>query len=84
MGPRVDGHCDFRLEWASTYVPQKVANLLSQDAGNQILKTINCRTQRNAIGIHDRGGIISKPMSVPFRKADTHTFENKDLKTKYL
>ncbi|KAK5809682.1 hypothetical protein F5H01DRAFT_415626 [Linnemannia elongata] len=47
-----DDHENFRLEWASTYVAEEVAELLTQDSCTQMLKTLIKDPNGSATGGH--------------------------------
>ena len=70
-----DDHCACRLEWASKYVVEKVAALLSQDAWNQVLARLIAEPNGGASGIMFEAYVLRA-----FREGG-HTFEIRDLET---
>ncbi|KAH7050407.1 hypothetical protein BKA57DRAFT_527951 [Linnemannia elongata] len=68
-------HRTFRLEWASTYVAEKVAALLSQDARKEVLETLILEPDGSASGIMFEVYVLRA-----FREGG-HTFEIRDLLT---
>ncbi|KAK5796887.1 hypothetical protein F5H01DRAFT_285699 [Linnemannia elongata] len=71
----MDDHDTFRLEWASTYVAEKVAALLSQDTCTQMLKKLVMDPNGSASGIMFEAYVLRT-----FREGG-HIFELKDLET---
>ncbi|KAK3811666.1 MAG: hypothetical protein J3R72DRAFT_69794 [Linnemannia gamsii] len=70
-----DDHSSFRLEWASTYVTEKVAALLSQDACDRMLDRLIREPNGSASGIMFEAYILRA-----FREGG-HAFEIKNLET---
>lgn len=70
-----DDHRTFRLEWASAYVAEKVATLLTQDACTQMLKRLIADPNGSSSGIMFEAYVLRV-----FREGG-HTFEIKDLET---
>ncbi|KAK5797017.1 hypothetical protein F5H01DRAFT_373560 [Linnemannia elongata] len=68
-------HRNFRLEWASTYVAEKVAALLSQDAQKIVLERLISEPNGSASGIMFEAYVLRA-----FREGG-HTFEIRDLLT---
>ncbi|KAF9341752.1 hypothetical protein BGZ91_002696 [Linnemannia elongata] len=68
-------HRTFRLEWASTYVAEKVAALMSQDARKEVLETLILEPDGSASGIMFEVYVLHA-----FREGG-HTFEIRDLLT---
>ncbi|KAI8599790.1 hypothetical protein EDD21DRAFT_151048 [Dissophora ornata] len=71
----VGDHRTFRLEWASTYVAEKVADLLNQNSCTQMLEMLIKKPDGSASGI-----IFEAYVLRTFRDGG-HTFELKDLQT---
>ncbi|KAK5827649.1 hypothetical protein F5H01DRAFT_100823 [Linnemannia elongata] len=71
----MNGHRTFRLEWASTYVAEKVAALLSQDAQKKVLERLISDPNGSASGI-----MFEAYVHRAFREGG-HTFEIRDLLT---
>ncbi|KAK3833207.1 MAG: hypothetical protein J3R72DRAFT_527227 [Linnemannia gamsii] len=66
-------HSTFRLEWASIYVAEKVADLLNQDACNQMLERLIADPKGSASGV-----IFEAYVLRTFRDGG-HTFEIRNL-----
>ncbi|KAG0237211.1 hypothetical protein BGW42_001478 [Actinomortierella wolfii] len=67
------GHRNFRLEWASTYVAENIAGLLSQEARYQMLQRLVMNPNDSARGIMFEAYVLRI-----FREGG-YTFEIKDL-----
>ncbi|KAK5801644.1 hypothetical protein F5H01DRAFT_384180 [Linnemannia elongata] len=70
-----NGHRTFRLEWASTYVAEKVGTLLTQDTCTQMLKKLIADPSGSSSGIMFEAYVLHA-----FREGG-HIFEIKDLGT---
>ncbi|KAH7057951.1 hypothetical protein BKA57DRAFT_418711 [Linnemannia elongata] len=70
-----NGHRTFRLEWASTYVAEKVGTLLTQDTCTQMLKRLIADPSGSSSGIMFEAYVLRA-----FREGG-HIFEIKDLGT---
>src|SRR5690554_1335939 len=65
----VENHRTFRLEWVSTYVAEKVADLLNQNSCTQILEMLIKMPDESA------GGIIFEAYVLRIFREGGHTFE---------
>jgi hypothetical protein len=71
----VNDHGTFRLDWASEYIVEKVATLLTEDACAQMLKRLIADPSGSSSGIMFEAYVLHV-----FREGG-HTFEIKNLET---